>query len=246
MFEISVSYPLAFAAGVVSFLSPCVLPVVPGYLTFVSGMTIDELRGGDARAARRRAVLHALLFGLGFGLVFMTLGAAATAAGQALAQWLPTITRIGGLVVIAFGLYLLGALRLPWLMRERRVHLASRPSGLLGSVAVGVAFGAGWTPCIGPVLATILLYAGLEATVVEGTLLLGAYGLGLAVPFVGAAVGFNWFLAGSKRIQRWLPWVERGAGVVLLALGLLMVSGHFITLTAFLADLGQAFTLELE
>ncbi len=192
------------------------------------------------------AVLHALLFGLGFGLVFMTLGAAATAAGQALAQWLPTITRIGGLVVIAFGLYLLGALRLPWLMRERRVHLASRPSGLLGSVAVGVAFGAGWTPCIGPVLATILLYAGLEATVVEGTLLLGAYGLGLAVPFVGAAVGFNWFLAGSKRIQRWLPWVERGAGVVLLALGLLMVSGHFITLTAFLADLGQAFTLELE
>lgn len=246
MFEISVSYPLAFAAGVVSFLSPCVLPVVPGYLTFVSGMTIDELREGSARSARRRALVHALLFGLGFGIVFMTLGAAATAAGQTLTRWLPVITRAGGLVVVLFGLYLLGVLRLPWLMRERRVHLASRPSGWLGSVAVGVAFGAGWTPCIGPVLATILLYAGLEATVLEGTMLLGTYGLGLAVPFVGAAVGFNWFLAGSKRIQRWLPWVERGAGVVLLALGLLMVSGHFIALTAFLADLGQAFTLELE
>lgn len=246
MFEISVSYPLAFAAGVVSFLSPCVLPVVPGYLTFVSGMTIDELKGGDTRTARRRAVLHAVLFGIGFGVVFMTLGAAATAAGQALTRWLPTITRVGGLVVVLFGLYLLGALRLPFLARERRVHLASKPSGWLGSFAVGVAFGAGWTPCIGPVLATILLYAGLDSTVLEGTLLLGAYGLGLAVPFVGAAVGFNWFLAGSKGIQRWLPWVERGAGVVLLALGLLMVSGHFITLTAFLADLGQAFTLELE
>jgi cytochrome c-type biogenesis protein len=246
MFEISVSFPLAFAAGVVSFLSPCVLPVVPGYLTFVSGMTVDELRDGDAASARRHAVVHALLFGLGFGLVFMTLGAAATAAGQVLARWLPTITRIGGGVVILFGLYLLGVFRLPWLARERRVHLSSRPSGWLGSLAVGIAFGAGWTPCIGPVLATILLYAGLEATVLQGTLLLGTYGLGLAVPFVGAAVGFNWFLAGSRRIQRWLPWVERGAGAVLLALGLLMVSGHFITLTAFLADLGQAFTLELE
>jgi cytochrome c-type biogenesis protein len=246
MFEISVSYPLAFAAGLISFVSPCVLPVVPGYLTFVSGMTLDDLQKGDAGSARKQAVVHALLFGVGFGLVFMTLGAAATAAGRAFAGWLPVITRVGGAMVVLFGLYLLGALRLPWLARERRVNLSSRPAGLFGSVAVGIAFGAGWTPCIGPVLATILLYAGLEATVLQGTLLLGVYGLGLAVPFVGAAVAFNWFLAGSRRIQRWLPWVERGAGAVLLVLGLLMVSGHFIALTAFLADLGQAFTLELE
>jgi cytochrome c-type biogenesis protein len=244
--DVDVSYPLAFAAGLVSFLSPCVLPVVPGYLTFVSGMTLDELRGGDVARARRRAVVHALLFGLGFGLVFMTLGAAASAAGQAVARWLPLVTRIGGVVVAAFGLYLLGVLRLPWLTRERRVQLASRPTGWLGSVAVGVAFGAGWTPCIGPVLASILLFAGLEATVVEGTLLLGTYGLGLAVPFVGAAVGFNWFLAGARRIHRWLPWVERGAGALLLLVGVLMLTGHFVALTAFLADLGQLVTLELE
>jgi cytochrome c-type biogenesis protein len=246
MTEIPVSFTLAFVAGIVSFLSPCVLPVVPGYLTFVSGMTLDELRQGDARSARRHAAVHAVLFGVGFGVVFMTLGAAATAAGQVLTRWLPVITRLGGAVVVVFGLYLLGVFRPGWLARERRLNLSSRPSGHLGSVAVGVAFGAGWTPCIGPVLATILLYTGLDATVLEGTLLLGAYGLGLAVPFVGAAVGFNWFLAGSRRIQRWLPWVERGAGAVLLALGLLMVSGHFISLTAYLADLGQAFTLELE
>jgi cytochrome c-type biogenesis protein len=195
--------------------------------------------------ALRRAVLHALLFGLGFGLVFMTLGAAASAAGQAFARWLPIVTRLGGVVVAAFGLHLLGLLRIGWLARERRVHLASRPTGWLGSVAVGIAFGAGWTPCIGPVLASILLFAGLDATVLRGTLLLGVYGLGLAVPFVGAAVAFNWFLAGTRRIQAWLPWIERVAGALLLLVGILMVTGHFATLTAFLAGFGQLVTLEL-
>lgn len=242
--EVEISFGLAFLAGLVSFLSPCVLPVVPGYLTFVSGMTLDELREGDVARARSRAVLHAVLFGIGFGIVFMSLGAAATAAGQLLTRWLPLVTRIGGLLVVLFGLYMTGVVRLPGLARERRVHLASRPGGWLGSVAVGVAFGAGWTPCIGPILASILLYAGLEQTVLQGTLLLGAYGLGLAVPFVGSAVALNWFLAGSRGLRRWLPWVERGAGIVLIVVGLLMLSGHFVTLTAFLADLGQAFTLE--
>lgn len=244
--DVTVSFPLAFLAGMVSFLSPCVLPVVPGYLTFVSGMTLEELTSGDVASARRRAVLHAVLFGVGFGLVFMSLGAAATVAGQRLARWLPLVTRIGGGLVIVFGLVMLGVLRVPWLGRERRMHLASRPAGWIGSVAVGIAFGAGWTPCIGPVLASILLFAGLEQTVAHGTLLLGTYGLGLAVPFIGAAVGLNWFLAGSRRIQHWLPWIERMAGIVLVALGLLMATGHFATLTAFLADLGQAITLELE
>lgn len=245
-FEIDVSYGLAFAAGLVSFLSPCVFPVVPGYLTFVSGMTLDELRGGDVRRARSRAVLHALLFGLGFGLVFMSLGAAATAAGQSLARWLPTLTRAGGALIIVFGLHMTGVLRVPGLSRERRVHLASRPSGWLGSVAVGIAFGAGWTPCIGPVLASILLYAGLEQTMAEGTLLLGVYGLGLAVPFIVSAVAFNWFLAGASRIRPWLGRIERVAGILLIVIGVLMLSGHFATLTAFLADLGQPFILEYE
>lgn len=245
-FEINVSYGVAFAAGLVSFLSPCVFPVVPGYLTFVSGMTLDELRGGDVRKARGRAVLHALLFGFGFGLVFMSLGAAATAAGQSLARGLPTLTRLGGALIVVFGLHMVGVLRLPGLARERRVHLASRPSGWFGSVLVGMAFGAGWTPCIGPVLASILLYAGLEQTMAEGTLLLGVYGLGLAVPFIASAVAFNWFLAGAQRIRPWLGRIERLAGVLLIVMGALMLSGHFATLTAFLADLGQPFILELE
>ncbi len=240
------TYPLAFLAGVVSFLSPCVLPVVPGYITFISGITLEELEDGNTPGARRQAALHAVLFGIGFGLVFMTLGATASALGRTLTQWLPLLTRVGGVIVVVFALFMLGWLRFPGLSRERRVHFARRPAGALGTVAVGVAFGAGWTPCIGPVLGSILFFAGLEGTVLEGTLLLGTYGLGLAIPFVGSAILLNWFLAGARRIRQHLYWVERGAGAVLLVLGLLMVSGHFVTLNAYLADLGQLITLELE
>lgn len=244
--DVTVSYPLAFLAGLVSFLSPCVLPVVPGYITFVSGVTIHDLQSGDVQGSRRQAALHAALFGLGFGLVFMTLGATATAFGQTLVRWLPLITRAGGVVVLLFGLYLLGVLRPRFLVRERRVQMSRKPAGFVGSLVVGVAFGAGWTPCIGPILGSILLFAGLEQTVTQGTLLLGTYGLGLAVPFIGSAVLFNWYLAGVRRIRDYLPWVERGAGIVLLLVGALMVSGHFATLNAYLADLGQLINLELE
>lgn len=242
--EVTITYPLAFLAGLVSFLSPCVLPVVPGYVTFVSGVTLEELEGGDVPGARRRAALHAALFGLGFGLVFMTLGATASAFGQALTPWLPLVTRIGGVVVLVFGLYLVGAFRWTGFARERRFHFARKPAGWLGSIAVGIAFGAGWTPCIGPVLGSILFFAGMETTVTEGMLLLGTYGLGLAVPFVGSAVLFNWFLAGTRRIRRHLGWIERAAGAVLIVLGAMMVSGHFATLSAILADMGQLIILE--
>lgn len=244
--EVSVSYPLAFLAGIVSFLSPCVLPVVPGYVTFISGVTLQDLESGDVPGVRRRAAVHAVVFGVGFGLVFMTLGATASAFGQAFSQWLPTITRVGGMVVVLFALYLLGVFRWGALARERRFHFSRKPAGILGTLAVGIAFGAGWTPCIGPILGSILFFAGMEQTVLEGTLLLGTYGLGLAVPFVGSAVLLNWFMAGTQRIRNHLVWVERVAGIVLLAMGVLMVSGHFITLTAYLADMGQLITLELE
>lgn len=241
--DVTVSVPLAFLAGVLSFLSPCILPVVPGYVTFVSGLTLDELREGGVGGARRRAVLHSLAFGVGFGLVFMTLGAAATAAGQAFARSLPLITRLGGVVVLLFALHLLGLLRrvpgLGFLSRERRLHPGTRPAGLLGSLAVGVAFGAGWSPCIGPVLASILLYAGLQGTMGQGILLLGTYGLGLAVPFVGAAVAFNWFLAGMERLRAHLGLAERLAGVLLLIMGVAMVTGRFTELNAWLAGMGQ-------
>lgn len=243
--DIPVSYPLAFLAGIVSFLSPCVLPLVPSVVAYVSGFTLEELEAADARAARRAAALHTLVFGAGFGVVFMTLGLAATAAGQALGRWLPWVHRLGGVVIVGMGLYLMGLLPIPALARERRVHLARRPEGFAGSFLAGVAFGAGWTPCIGPILASILVYAGIEATMLPAAALLAVYGLGLAIPFLVAAIGFGWLLAGIDRVRRWAVPLERVAGAVLVVVGILMVSGRFASLTAYLAGLGQLFQLEM-
>lgn len=243
--DVTVSFPLAFAAGIVSFLSPCVLPVVPSYVAFVSGLTLEELRDGTPGSARRSAVLHSILFVGGFAAVFMTLGWAASATGQAFARALPWLNRAGGVALILFGLHLAGLLRVPALARERRFHLASRPSGRAGSFLVGVAFGAGWTPCIGPVLASILLYAGMEATRVEGTALLATYAVGLGIPFVAASAMFNGFLAGVQRARAWMVPLGRIAGAVLALVGLMMVTGSYATLASVLAGMGQLVNLEM-
>ena len=243
MNEVSVSLGVAFLAGVVSFLSPCVLPIVPSYVTFITGMTLDELTARGTAAARARAALHAALFVLGFTLVFVALGATATVFGAVLQRSLPLLQQIGGVVITLFGLYLVGVLRIPALMRDRRVHLASRPAGLAGSVLVGVAFGAGWTPCVGPVLASILLYAGTTATMARGMLLLAAYGIGLGIPFFVAAVGLNWYIAGARRLTRWLRPVEIVAGSLLIVVGVLLFTGRFTALSAFLAGFGQLFNV---
>lgn len=243
--EVQISLPLAFAAGFVSFLSPCILPVVPSYLAFVTGLTLGELSESSTPAVRRAAALHSTLFVLGFSAVFMSMGLVATAAGTYIAQALPWINRAGGVLMILFGLYLAGLLRLPALAQDMRVHLESRPAGPAGSLLVGVAFGAGWTPCIGPILGSILLYSSLEPTMIRGVLLLGTYALGLGIPFIAAAVGFNWFLASSRRARIWMVPLQRVAGAVLVGIGLLMITGRFAALTAFLAGMGQLINLEM-
>jgi cytochrome c-type biogenesis protein len=242
--EIQISYPLAFAAGLVSFLSPCVLPVVPSYVAFVSGLTLEELKDGHG-AARRAAVLHSVLFVVGFALVFMTLGLVATAVGGPIADALPWLSRIGGLAVTLFGLWLMGLLPFSWLDREVRPHGPRSAVGPVGSVLVGAAFGAGWTPCIGPILASILLYTGLEATMMEGMGLLGAYALGLGIPFVAASSALNLFLAGAGHARRWLVPLRRIAGLVLVIVGILMLTGRFAALTGALAGMGQLIDLEM-
>jgi len=242
---VPVSFGLAFLAGLVSFLSPCVLPIVPSYVSFVTGLTLDELREHGDAAARRHAALHAGLFILGFSALFIALGASASALGAVLTRALPLLQQVGGVVIGFFGLYLLGFLRISALVRERRIQLASRPGGWLGSVAAGLAFGAGWTPCVGPVLASILLYASLETTSVHGTMLLAAYALGLGVPFFLAAIALNAFLARTRWLRRWVLPMQRVMGAFLVILGVLLFTGRFAVLSSFLAGFGQLIDLEV-
>lgn len=228
-----VSFALAFAAGVASFVSPCVLPVVPGLVGFVTGVSLEDFQRTEQTAVRRRAAVHSALFILGFSTVFILLGASATALGILVRRALPLIQQIGGAVIVLFGLFMLGLVRMPLLLQEKRVQLSARPTGMLGSVIAGVAFGAGWTPCIGPVLATILLYAGMSGTMLHGAALLAVYALGLGVPFFIAAVAFNWFLARSPRLRPWLVPIERAAGAVMVLAGALLFTGRFSTLSRF-------------
>jgi cytochrome c-type biogenesis protein len=220
---------VAFAAGLLSFLSPCVLPLVPSYIGFLTGMSLPEMGG-----RRRVALGHALLFVLGFSLVFVLLGASATALGRALNYYQLWLQRIGGLLIILFGLVCLGVIKVGFLSQERRVQVEQKPVGYLGSALVGMAFGAGWTPCIGPVLGAILGLAATSQDLGRGMLLLAAYSAGLAVPFLVAAAALDSFLGWFQRFRRYLPWVMRVTGVLLIFVGVLMVTGEFTRLAGWL------------
>jgi cytochrome c-type biogenesis protein len=223
---------VAFAAGLLSFLSPCVLPLVPSYIGFLTGMSLPEVRG-----RRRVALGHALLFVLGFSLVFVLLGASATALGRALNYYQQWLQRIGGILIIGFGFVCLGVIRVGFLDQERRLRMEHKPVGYLGSALVGMAFAAGWTPCIGPVLGGILGLAATSSDLTRGTLLLTAYSAGLAVPFLLAAVALESFLEWFQRFRRYLPWVMRLSGALLVFVGLLMVTGEFTRLAGWLQGL---------
>ncbi len=228
---------IAFLAGLLSFLSPCVLPLVPSYLSFITGMSgVAELE-----ARRHLALVHAVLFVLGFTLIFAALGATATALGRALNAYQHWLERIGGVLIIFFGLVTLGVIRIPALAREARFQMADQPLGFLGSVLAGAAFGAGWTPCIGPILGSILLYTSTRADLSQGLLLLGAYSLGLALPFLAAAWALEAFLRWFQRFRRYIGWVERIAGALLVVVGVLLLSGSFSMMSAWLQDLTPEF-----
>jgi len=230
------SFALAFVAGLLSFLSPCVLPLIPSYVGFLTGLTLEELE-----VRRGTALAHALWFVAGFSLIFIALGATASALGVLLLRSQVWIGRIGGVVVILFGLYLLGVLRPALLMRERKVQLARKPLGYLGSAFVGVTFGAAWTPCIGPILGAILTLAAAQASVGHGAALLTAYSAGLALPFVVTALALDRFLAWFQHFRPYLVWVERIAGGLLILLGLLLVTDRFTLLAGWLQGLTPEF-----
>lgn len=238
MSEVDIGIAIAFTAGILSFLSPCVLPLVPSYLTFVTGMSLEDLEEG---VDRRTTLVHATLFVAGFSSIFILLGASASFLGQFFNYYEQWIARIGGVVIILFGLHLAGALRITPLLREKRIHLGDKPAGHVGTLAVGMAFGAGWTPCIGPQLGAILTYAATRDTMWAGVGLLTVYSLGLAVPFLLAALALDRFLQTFRRFRGWMPFVEKVAGGLLIVLGLMLLTGRFTVLAAWLNRLTPAF-----
>ena len=237
----SVGILIALGAGVLSFLSPCVLPLVPSYLSFVTGMSLEDLEEG---AERGKVMTHALLFTAGFTLIFLMLGASASFLGQFFRHYDVWVARVGGVIILILGLHLTGILRLAPLMREKRVHVADQPIGYLGAVGVGAAFGAGWTPCIGPVLGAILTFAAAQDTFWTGVWLLFVYSVGLAIPFLLSALALDRFLRAFQRFRRFLPAVQVASGVLLVILGLLLVTGTFARLTSWLVPFTPEFLLE--
>ena len=222
-----VSLIAAFAAGFLSFVSPCVLPLIPGYISFVSGVSVEEMRGDAAPATSRLQVfVTSLAFVLGFSLVFIALGASATAIGKFLFAKLPLLSKIAGVILVVFGLHTMGVFRLAFLETEKRVHAQRKPAGPLGAMLVGVAFAFGWTPCIGPILGGILAIAGSRNSVNEGITLLAVYSLGLGIPFLLTSLAINQFFGAAKKIRRYYHAIELTSGALLVVIGVLIMTGQ--------------------
>ncbi len=236
--DLEVSIGAAVLAGVVSFLSPCVLPLVPPYLCFISGTSLEELSqpGATAAVQQRRTLLAALMFVLGFTTVFVLLGASAAVLGQLLRSNLTLLSQIAGLAIIVMGLHFLGLFKLGFLNREVRYHSAMKPAGLLGAYAIGLAFAFGWTPCIGPVLAVILSLAASEQDVAKGAGLLAVYSLGLGIPFLLAAAGVGTFLGFLSGFRQHLRAVERVMGGLLVLTGVMFLTGSMQVMSYWLLE----------
>ena len=300
-----VGYPIAFGAGILSFLSPCILPLIPSFIAFVTGMSIEELTGQNNDKNRRRnnkdgtkdssieevrkqdrqnnvypsgslptsstssgstglseaskhssftsytqtsikhtALIRGLLFIAGFSIVFVALGASITAIGSLFFDYSRWIEIVGGILLVIFGLHLFGILRIPGSEREWKLHFSKRPvAGHIGSLIIGMGFGAGWTPCIGPILASILAIAASSTSVTTGVTLLAVYSAGLAVPFIISTMAIEKFITAFKQIRRWLPWINRTSAALLIIVGIMLLTGFLTTLTGTLAGLGMPLDL---
>ena len=245
----------AFIAGVLSFISPCVLPLIPGYLSFISGVTLEEMRGmpvaagaaggtvavsssvGAAalsHAAKRQVITTSLFFILGFSLVFVSLGASATYLGQFLMERLTIFGKIAGVLLIIFGLHTIGVFKIPFLLNEARVQANTKPASMIGAVIVGISFAFGWTPCIGPILSAILLVAAQQESVNQGILLLSIYSLGLAIPFLLTAIAINQFFVAFSKIRRHYHAIEIVSGLLMIVIGVLIFTNRFTIIAQWL------------
>jgi cytochrome c-type biogenesis protein len=225
-FTTNVTLPVAFLAGLLSFLSPCVLPLIPGYISFISGASLQELAAADdINKVRSRVIINSLMFVLGFTVVFVLLGASATAISKMLLRYLKPLSIAAGVVIVIFGLHTMGIIRIPFLYMEKRFQSNSKPAGLFGSFIIGLAFAFGWTPCIGPILAGILAVAASGRTIMNGIILLLVYSLGLGVPFMITAWSITLFFRVFDRIKKYMGVIEWISGALLVIIGALMITG---------------------
>ncbi len=226
----------AFFAGLISFLSPCVLPLVPGYVSLISGAGVEELKAHDSKLLRR-VMLQSILFILGFSVVFITLGALSTSVGQLLMRYKSTLAQVAGVVIILFGLHLTGIFRINALYADKRLHGVKGGASPWGAFVIGFAFAFGWTPCVGPILAVILTFAAEQDTVWKGVGLLAIYSAGLAVPFLLTSLGIERFLVFYKRFQGYMHALEVASGGLLIVLGVLLVMGRFNVISGYFSFL---------
>lgn len=246
--EENVTLLAAFGAGILSFISPCVLPLIPGYLSYLSGLSLDDMRGTTtttggnvavavaAPGARRQVIVASLAFIVGFTIVFVALGASASAIGRYVMARLDILGRVAGAIVIIFGLHTMGVLRIEWLYQDKRVQTSQqRPESFIGAALVGMAFAFGWTPCLGPILAGILAVAAAQDTVSDGVRLLFAYSLGLGVPFFATALAINRFFTAFAKIRRHYHKVEVVSGALLVAIGVLIFTNRFTIIAQWLS-----------
>ncbi len=232
MFTESISYSAALVAGLLSFFSPCILPLIPAYFTFITGLSMDELTGTHSAAVRIRIVLATVSYVMGFSLVFILMGASASFIGGAIFEYRDWIRIIGGLLIILLGIHMTGLLRFKALEFERRLEIRRKPLHLLGTFVVGMAFGAGWSPCIGPLLGSILIVAGNQETVGSGIGLLSVYAAGLAIPFLLLSIFVDSLLAFMKKASWSIKYINMTAGALLLILGLLLVTNNLNLISA--------------
>ncbi|MBL4891933.1 MAG: cytochrome c biogenesis protein CcdA [Rhizobiaceae bacterium] len=235
--ELDVSYIAVFLAGLISFISPCVLPIVPPYLCFLAGMSMEELsKSGENSQAYKKVVAASVAFVLGFATVFVAFGASASFIGGFVVKHLDTLSVVAGVIIIILGLHFLGVFKIGLLYREARVHVERKPAGLFGAYVVGLAFAFGWTPCVGPVLAAVLFTAGAEETASRGALLLFVYALGIGIPFILASFFVAPFMGMMRRFSRHLGKVEKLMGGMLVLTGILFVTGKMSTLSYLLLE----------
>ncbi len=233
----NISIFVAISAGVISFLSPCVLPLIPSYVAFITGISLEELsQEENLRQVRIKVIANSLMFILGFSLVFIALGASATFVGKFLARNIRWFEIIGGVLVIFLGIHFAGILRLKFLDREKKIHLKKKPLGYLGTCLVGIAFGAGWTPCVGPILGAILTMAATTQNILKGIVLLTFYSVGLGLPFFLSTIILHKFFEYFKTIRKYFRIISIAGGVLLIIVGILLISGYFSSISVFLGS----------